>query len=452
MNSFAPSIGKGGTTSEGSGVGYFRLIAIVFVLNVISAALFMHFVDRPVYDDQYNIYDVHAYATKGLSVPAIHAQRNPPGPASFLWMAAMVRLLAGDELLDARIGALLSWVLLVVGLLVGARFSYTPRLWHGALLASLVFPHSVTATATVLTEGPALLFAVLGAMTWVECASRPVSTPALLVWEMMGGLSMGVAVTCRQYYLALLPAAAMLALFQFRQRDPVKKPLWATGVILSLAIAALPVLLLVLVWKGISSPGMATGTSYDMVWKARAGVSLLRPILAAFYAAFYFLPLAFPVALGVKFPHRWRAILAASLGGVVVAYFRSWFLQPGPLHTLIHSASRVRGGAFILALSIAALTIYAAIALSMRLRREATLLFSNPAVAFAFLTIVFFVFEQIGVGGNIPLYDRYILQIAPFLGLLAFSLYPRLTYGRILTIAASSIVSHVMLWRYVLDK
>jgi hypothetical protein len=452
LNSFAPSLETGGTTSEASGAGYLRLIVLAFVLNVISAVLFMAFVNRPVYDDQYNIYDVHAYSTKGPTVAAIRAQRNPPGPAAFLWMAAMVHLLGGDELRDARIAALLSWVLLVAGLLVGARFSNTPQLWHGALLASLVFPHTVTASATVLTEGPALLFAVLGAMTWVECTSRPVPTPALLAWDMMAGLSMGIAAVCRQYYLALLPAAAMLALFQFRRRGSGEKSLWAVGVILSLALAAVPVLLLVIVWKGISSPGMATGTSYDMIWKARIGLSLFRPLLAAFYACLYLLPLTFPLVLRVRLAHRWRAISVACLGGVVVAYFRSWFLQPGPLHTLIHAVSHVPGGEFIFTWLIAGLTIYVAIAFGVCLRRKESLLFSSPPAAFALLTVVFFILEQIGVGGNIPLYDRYILQIAPFLGLLAFSLFPRLTSGRLLTIAASSIVSQVMLWRYALHQ
>jgi hypothetical protein len=421
---------------------------MVFALNLISAVLFICFMNRPVYDDQYNIYDVHAYAAKGPSVAAIRAQRNPPGPAAFLWMAAMVRLLGGNDLRDARIAVLLSWVLLVVGLFVGARYSTSPQLWHGALLASLIFPHSATATATVLTEGPGLFFAVLGAFIWVECASRPAIAPGLLAWEMLGGLSMGLAATCRQYYLALFPAAAIWALYQFYKRASGERSLWAAGIILSLALAAVPVLLLVFVWKGISSPGMASGTSYNMMYKAGIGLNFFRPLVAAFSTAFYLLPLTFPVILGVVFAHRWRAVSAAVLGGAAIAYGRSSILQPGPLHTLIHAASRVRGGEFVFAWSIAGLTIYAAVALIVLLQREKGFLLSCPPVTFAFLAVVFFILEQLGVGGNLPLYDRYLLQIAPFLGLLAFSLFPRLTYGRLLTIAASVVVSQVMLWRY----
>ena len=98
-----------------------RISVLVFVLNLISAALFLAFVNRPVYDDGYNIFDVHNYAAKGVSLSTLRAQRNAPGPVSFLWMAAAVRLMGGNELRDARLGALFSWLLLGIGVLVGAR-------------------------------------------------------------------------------------------------------------------------------------------------------------------------------------------------------------------------------------------------------------------------------------------------------------------------------------------
>src|SRR5260370_34071113 len=94
-------------------------------------------------------------------------------------MAAGVRLLGGDELRDARIANLMSWLLLGAGVLIGAKYSSSPQLWYGALLVLLVFPHTLEATATILTEGPALLFAVAGILAWIEFASRPSITPRL---------------------------------------------------------------------------------------------------------------------------------------------------------------------------------------------------------------------------------------------------------------------------------
>ena len=40
------------------------------------------------------------------------------------------------------------------------------------------------------------------------------------------------------------------------------------------------------------------------------------------------------------------------------------------------------------------------------------------------------------------------LQLAPFFGLVAFSLLSRITYPRLSVLGAMFAVSHIMLWRY----
>src|SRR5258708_13009504 len=77
---------------------YLSLVIIAFAMNLISAALFIGFVNRPVFDDKYNVSHVHSYAHQGLSVATVLSHRNPPAPTSFLWMAAGVRLLRGVRL------------------------------------------------------------------------------------------------------------------------------------------------------------------------------------------------------------------------------------------------------------------------------------------------------------------------------------------------------------------
>jgi len=449
---FSTKIGAQIAAAEGQPWGrtYPQLIILVFVLNVISAVLFIGLVNRPVYDDQYNILDVHMYAAKGLSSATLLSHRNPPGPGSFVWMAGAVRVLGGEELRDARIAVLLSWVLLTLGILFGARFSRFPQPWYGALLTLLLFPHAAEATATVLTEGPALLFAVLGAFAWTEFVSRPHVTAGTLVLGIVGGLSMGVAVTCRQYYLALLPAAALLALHQLRRNEisSREKSRWIVSVILSTVIAIVPVLLLAVVWRGLSSPGMATGTSYQMMWKARVSLNFSRPIISAFYSAFYLVPLTFPATLRLKAAQRRQALVVALLGGIAAAPFMTALLQPGPLRTLVRAASRIPSAGVALFGLIAAVTIFNAIALGQLLWEQRAIVLSSPPIAFALLTIIFFVGEQFGVGGNIPLYDRYLLQLAPFLGIVAFFCLPRLICARLLALAGLFVVSNVMLWRY----
>src|SRR5258708_19536551 len=129
-----------------------------FVVKVRWVGVLIALVSRAVFDDGFNIYDVQNYAAKGFSLDTIESQRNAPGPTSFAWMGVAVRVIGGNELRAARVGALFSWVLLAIGIFFGARFSRFPELWYAALLAALVFPHAVEAAATVLTEGPALFF------------------------------------------------------------------------------------------------------------------------------------------------------------------------------------------------------------------------------------------------------------------------------------------------------
>src|SRR6266853_6550827 len=259
---------------------YLSLVIIVFALNLVSAALFIGLVNRPVYDDKYNVSDVQTYAHKGLSVATVLSHRNPPGPTSFLWMAAGVRLLGEGELRAARIANLVSWVLLFVGILVGARYGSFPQIWYGALLAALVFPHAVMSAATTLTEGPALLFATLGALVWIESASRPTITACSFSLLILAGFLMGIAISCRQYYLALFPAAALFRLFRSSGQGSKQKFHGLLGTVLSLAVASVPVILLIVVWGGITSPGTATGMS-SPDWNAYADLNLFRPVVAA---------------------------------------------------------------------------------------------------------------------------------------------------------------------------
>ncbi|MGA9885477.1 MAG: hypothetical protein WBQ34_17305 [Candidatus Acidiferrales bacterium] len=358
----------------------------------------------------------------------------------------MVRILGGNELRDARIGALLSWILLGGGILMGARYTEFPQLWYGAFLAALLFPHSVESAALVLTEGPALLFAVLGSVLWVEFVSRTNVASRDLFLGFTGGLALGLAVTCRQYFLALLPAALLLAICKASGRKLRENWRWYVSVFLSLAAAALPVLLLVFIWKGLSSPGMATGASYQN-WKANVGLAFGRPLIAALYTAVYLLPLTAPAAFRFKHAWRWRVILALC-GGTLAGFFDNSILQPGPLHTAVHFIAHGTFTRSLVVGMIATAAIYGASAAVVLLWKNRGILLKKPPILFAVLVVAFFVAEQVGVGGNIPFYDRYLLQIAPFLGLIAFAAFPRMTGARVSVLAVLVLVSQIMLWRF----
>jgi hypothetical protein len=426
---------------------YLKLVVMAFILHMTSAALFIGLVDRQVYDDKYNMHDVVRYARDGLSAATVRSHLNPPGPTSFLWMAAGVRLLGGGELHAARIANLLSWVLLFVGILVGARYSTHPQIWYAALLATLVFPHSVLAAATTLTEGPALLFATLGTLLWIESASRPTVNASSFLTLILAGLSMGIAVSCRQYYLALFPAAALFSLLQLRGPASNAKFVRLAAMILSLSVVSIPVIVLIHIWGSMTSPGAVLGTSFAD-WKSYVGWNVFRPLVAIFYCSFYLLPLTLPAVWRFRPAVGWLALVGASIAGVAAAGFAPSLLQPGPFSTVIRLATPRPGVEFLLLACIAALMFYNAVLIGMLLWQNRQILRSCPALIFALLTLVFFVLEQLGVGGNVPFYDRYVLQIAPFLGIIAFSLAPRLGFTRLLTLAVMDVFAHILLWSH----
>jgi hypothetical protein len=428
-----------------------KIIISVFALSICSALLFILLVNRPVYDDVFNILDVKAYAHNGVSVSTVRAQRNPPGPGSFIWMAVGVRLLGDGELRDARLGVLFSWVLLVIGMLVAAHYSRFSQLWYGALLSTLVFPNSLTATATLLTEGPALLFAILGTLVWTEAVSRPKVSSIGFALVILGGLGIGTAIISRQYYVALLPATAVLALYLLSQRASESKTLWLVSVTLSLIVAVIPLLLLVAVWKNISSPGIAMGTSYK-TYHAGVGLNFLRPLVAAFCTGFYLIPLTFPVMRCVQSGRRWRVLLVAAIIGTAAVPFRTYLVNIGVLHSLLKCASRVPVAAIVAFGSLAILIAYNAIALGMLLWEKRQDVLKCPPVIVSLLTVLFFWGGQFRVGGNIPFYDRYVLQLAPFLGLIAFFLIPKVTLSRAVVLMGVYLLSQEMLWRHVFIK
>jgi hypothetical protein len=129
-------------------------------------------------------------------------------------------------------------------------------------------------------------------------------------------------------------------------------------------------------------------------------------------------------------------------------YFSSTFLQPGPLNSLIHFPSRLPHAGTVLFTLAAVVALYNAAAVGFLLWDQRQAVLSCPPALFSLFVALFFIAEQIGVGGNLPFYDRYVLQLAPFLGIIAFFVLPRLTPLRLLALAALSVLSHIMLWRF----
>ncbi len=427
---------------------YLTFALLLLALNTASSLFFMARITRPVFDDQYNIVDVKRYAADGITRDSLSKHVNPPGPASFAWMAGAVRAIGGDSVRDARLGALVSWLILAGCIVFFGRLARldSTELWYAALLVTMAFPHTQMAMATVLTEGPAALFALLGVMAWAAFMAAEQVTPAIFALCVAGGSSIGIAVTARQYYLALLACWPLLILYRWwrgRLTGAAVAAAFASG-----AAAVIPILCLIVAWHGLQSPGMVSGASY-VKWNSKVGFNVIRPLIAAFYVGLYFFPLTITEALRDRLARDKKVWALALFGGIAMALIGAGFVQPGPLHTLLKAGDRIPHGANLLLALIAAVTIYnfALFADSAWERRNE--LVAKPVALISILVVGFFVLEQVGVGGNIPFYDLYVLQIAPFLGIAAFAVYPRLSRSRLVPLAMLWVIGEITLWRYL---
>lgn len=427
--------------SEESGQRTFSRKLAVFIGSaaLLSSLAFILCHNSPVFDDVGNGHDASFYASEGITVQAIRQQTNPTGPGSFVWIGLFSRWL-GDGLQVQRLAVWLSWFILLVGSIFLIE---TPPLW-AAFALCWIFPHSVMASGLVLTEGPALCLAFLGSLLFINALSTTGRLHTQLkFWISL--LLMGLSVICRQYYLGLIPAAMMTLLLVSWRRQAHSIPFWA--LILSAIVISSPVASLVALWGGISSASARSGALYK--YTANVGLSWDRPLIAFLYVCLYLLAFTWPNLFRKT---KWSLAVAfvAMLSSVAFAKLRHGdLLEEGPIRQSLTTV--FHGGALlpVATLLLAAVALYNAgnyIILNFSNLRE--LFLKQPVFCLGSLFLFFFVAEQIGVGGTIPFYERYLLQIGPFLGMVVFAAEKRLLKSHLATAVVMALLAQGMLWRF----
>ena len=428
-----------------------RGLLALFAALVLSALVFMLTVDRPVFDDTANLRDIERYATLGVDAATLGAHVNPAGPLSYVWIAALGEALGGG-LLGFRLAVLASWLLL--GLLAwrwSVRTTVRAPLWVPAL-ALLTFAHVPTAMATLLTEGPALLFALGGTLVLLTTLRRAADGRHAGLGFATSGLLLGLAVVARQYYLCLLPAAALSTVWTLRRAGRAWRG--ALSPLLGLALALLPIALLYALWGSLTSPGMQQLGSAYTNFDAYVGVNPARVLTAALYLGVYALPLALPALLARRRRLLWTCLFGALVvaGVLRVAGLEVWGgAGTGPLQSLVSSATRLAGplGELTFLATVAAGALGVA-SLTLTVTSHGDAVAREPLALLSALALAFFVLQQIGIGGNIPFYDRYVLQVIAFAGALAAVTLGAPRRWQLALLGASAALGQIMLWRHVL--
>jgi len=172
----------------------------------------------------------------------------------------------------------------------------------------------------------------------------------------------------------------------------------------------------------------------------------MRPLPAVFYLAVYMCPLSFPLVASLQRRQLWCATMFAVSVFIAVMATSPDILQWGPIKSGIEAIGARSGYQRVLLAALTAVVAFNAWGVTDASIIEWKRL--GPLCSFSIFFLLFFVIEQVGVGGNIQFYERYTLQAAPFLGLIGLRLVPRLDCMRLGSVCTMFAFSHWMLWRY----
>jgi hypothetical protein len=198
---------------------------------------------------------------------------------------------------------------------------------------------------------------------------------------------------------------------------------------ISLALACIPPLALIGVWGGLTAEGVRTNLSYQH-FNATVGLNFVRPLTTALVIGVYALP-----ALVFQGPQVQRLLPRFAVAAAVASLI-AHALVPAPMlwctGKQIVLCGMIDGGywfvrdnwgGFALGISFAAafLGFLGVICMSNAFLISQGAGSAGHAPTFAVFFLLFFTLGQVFVGGNIPFYERYVLQVAPMIGFVVAS-------------------------------
>jgi hypothetical protein len=430
-------------------------VGIWFVFCVISI-IYVSTHNYPVFDDSFNLTDIKRYAQHGLNIKSIQQHANPAGLASYVW-AGVIGKIFGDNLVSYRLSMWMAWVLIfLIFTLLQPNLENSPvPLFTFSILFLISDFYSLLAASTLLTEGPSLLFALTG--FWILTISIQKDftrqKPFIFTLNVIASLLVGLAVISRIYYITLIPAMYLtLAICFLHDKTGVQKMLFYG---ISTVFCIVPVVLLYLLWGGFTPPMLKQ--VYPM-FSSHIGFNLNRILPPILYIGLYSFPilvagwqrefiswhhLIFPVLLiaiiNIQDVYVWRM----GVPFVGTGFFDnviSILNQKNRLLGMIGSNLCIATGG--LSFSIICEQCYR----KLKKLPEVSLKSDDIALVFGIMMLFFFCLEQILIQGNISFYERYMLQIYPFLGIVLFS-FIKLTPKVIIWLCISFCISIFMLYR-----
>ncbi len=436
-----------------------KLNRAFLVIGFLSSTLFIVSKTGMVFDDVYNSTDINRYLESGVSTSSLEQHSNPAGPLSYVWIAVVSSFMGASQAIGAeakidlqRIAVLLSWVLCFLAVSVLSK-SNTIKLYLFSL-PIMVMPHTQMAMSTLLTEGPAMMFCLVGVMLWIGGLAHRVGSRVGVAKLVVGAFLVGLSIISRQYYLMLLPALGVTALVSYWVNQVSLRV--SSIAIASLAFGVIPLMCLWMLWTGFASPSMQLGTSYAGK-TAGVGFAPLRAISCLLYTliylAFFSRPLWSSYWSSATIKGKQLSLVSSCLIAALVAIFSDRLFFAGPINSIQSKLGTF--GEYLPSVFIFVIVLIAAFnacVLMKALKESKVALSRSPIFLLSSLVLVFFVLENSLIISEIGFYERYMLQVMPFIGVVTFKLveesgqnYAAKDYA---LFTLMFLLSTAMLWRY----
>ena len=365
--------------------------------------------DHLVFDEVFHIYDIHRYYSEPITISSLQEHYCPNGILSHILPGVFAKFLGSNDIVIIR---LFVW-LCVLGsfiLLTIKRFS-NDTLKLGFLI-TICNPYSFLCSTTFMTEFIALSFVILGLIIMQSKNSLK---------RNIGFFIIGLSIITRFYYIALIPAIFLPELMRINSLKVFKEVFRSN--IFSFTLIIAPLIFLLFTWNSLTPPKLLEmGGELSEV-----GFNFPRFIISLIYLGFYVSPFIFFLP-GIE----WRKIIfnksivfpsiLASIA--ILAIWPNIFnLVDRPISTgiiysiyklIISSFSENVGYAYNLTIISFCLISFFAFLYHFIERR----LYSEKFGLIAGLFVLFFMIQQIFIGGNIAFYERYVFVASFFIGML----------------------------------
>ncbi|MFN8346804.1 MAG: hypothetical protein U0X91_17520 [Spirosomataceae bacterium] len=267
------------------------------------------------------------------------------------------------------------------------------------------------------------------------------------------GLSMGIALISRLYYICIIPCL-VFCLFYIYRNDKFSRNL-IIKISLPLLLSVAPLFVFYTIWGSLTPPLFNKGEVFRNS-KIYLGLNLLRPLSALCYVGIYCFPFfaVFNPSLLIKKWPFWP--IAGTVGFFITRNVYLWRLER--VHTGTGLIDAIVTSSYKLNDSIGSLTYFVSVSIAIMgvlllINKFISSLREKEAILdiFSYTLVLLFIVQQTFVSGQTPFYDRYLIQIAPFLGLITFDKKIKFDYRLLSLVIIYLIIGQFILWRFYLQ-